>query len=50
MNYQVGDFVYHENFGAGRVLEVNDTLVTVAFSHPYGIRKLMKNHKSLSKV
>ncbi len=50
VDYQVGDFVYHENFGAGRVMEVSDTLVTVAFKHPIGIRKLMKNHKSLSKV
>ncbi len=50
VDYQVGDFVYHENFGAGRVLEVTDTLVTVAFKHPIGVRKLMKNHKSLSKV
>ena len=50
VDYQVGDFVYHDNFGAGKVLEVTNTLVTVAFKHPYGVRKLMKNHKSLSKV
>ncbi len=50
IDYQVGDFVYHENFGAGRVVEVTDTLVSVAFKHPIGVRKLMKNHKSLSKV
>ena len=30
--------------------EVTKTLVSIAFKHPYGIRKLMKNHKSLSKV
>lgn len=50
VDYQVGDFVYHENFGAGRVLEVTNTLVTIAFKHPYGVKKLMRNHKSLSKV
>lgn len=50
INYEVGDYVYHENFGAGRVVEVSDTLVSVAFKHPYGIKKVMKNHKSLSKV
>ncbi len=50
VDYQAGDFVYHENFGAGRVVEVSNTLVTVAFKHPIGIRKLMKNHRSLSKV
>ena len=50
VDYSVGDFVYHESFGTGRVVEVNNTLVSVAFKHPYGIRKLMKNHKKLSKV
>lgn len=50
VDYQVGDYVYHESFGTGRVVEVTNTLVSVAFKHPYGIRKLMKNHKKLSKV
>ncbi len=49
-DYQVGDYVYHETFGAGRVVEVSNTLVSVAFKHPHGIKKLMKNHKKLSKV
>ena len=50
IDYQVGDFVYHETFGTGRVTEVTNTLVTVAFKHPHGIKKLMKNHKKLSKI
>ena len=50
VDYQVGDYVYHETFGTGRVVEVTSTLVSVAFKHPYGIKKLMKNHKKLSKV
>ncbi len=50
VDYKVGDLVYHETFGAGRVVEVSNTLVTVAFKHPYGIKKLMKNHKKLSKA
>lgn len=50
VDYQVGDYVYHESFGTGRVVEVSNTLVSVAFKHPYGIKKLMKNHKKLSKV
>ena len=50
VDYQVGDYVYHETFGTGRVTEVSNTLVTVAFKHPHGIKKLMKNHKKLSKV
>ena len=50
IDYQVGDYVYHEVFGAGRVVEVSGSLVSVAFKMPHGIKKLMKNHKSLSKV
>ena len=50
VEYNVGDYVYHEVFGNGRVVEVSKSLVSIAFKHPYGLRKLMKNHKSLSKV
>jgi DNA helicase-2/ATP-dependent DNA helicase PcrA len=50
IDYEVGDYVYHETFGTGKVLEVSDTLITIAFKHPYGVKKLLKNHKKLSKV
>ncbi len=50
VDYQVNDYVYHDVFGQGRVLEVTNTLITIAFKHPYGIKKLMKNHKALKKV
>ena len=50
VDYQVGEYVVHDTFGAGRVVEVTNSLVSVAFKHPYGIKKLMKNHKSLTKV
>ena len=44
------DYVYHEIFGQGKVIEVSGSLATIAFKHPYGIKKLIKNHKSLSKI
>ena len=50
VDYKVGDFVYHETFGTGKVVEVTNTLVSVAFKLPHGVKKLMKNHKKLSKV
>ena len=50
VDYAVGDLVYHETFGTGKVVEVTNTLVSVAFKHPHGIKKLMKNHKKLSKI
>ncbi|MBQ3422371.1 MAG: hypothetical protein IJH34_12055, partial [Romboutsia sp.] len=50
IDYNAGDYVYHETFGTGKVVEVTETLVSVAFKHPYGVKKLMKNHKKLSKI
>lgn len=50
VDYQVNDYVYHDVFGQGRVLEVTNTLITIAFKHPHGIKKLMKNHKALKKI
>ena len=50
ISYRVGEFVYHDVFGQGKVVEVTKTLISIAFPHPYGIKKLMKNHKSLHKV
>ena len=57
INYQVGDFVYHENFGAGKVLEIipnlkdpTRTLLKIAFKLPYGVKTLIYSHKNLRKV
>ncbi len=50
VDYQVNDYLYHEVFGTGKVLEITDSLITIAFKHPFGIKKLIKNHKSLSKI
>ena len=50
VDYKVGDYVYHESFGTGKVVEVTGTLISVAFKLPHGVKKLMKNHKKLSKV
>ena len=40
----------HTIYGRGVVIDVNDSLVTVAFAKNFGIKKLMKNHKSLRKM
>ena len=50
VDYKVGDYVYHESFGTGKVVEISGTLISVAFKLPHGVKKLMKNHKKLSKV
>jgi len=50
VDYAVGDMVQHDKYGAGVVVSVDKSLVSVAFAYGYGIKKLMKNHKSLRKV
>lgn len=49
-DYNYGDKVEHEQYGLGVVIEVTNTIITVAFNNKIGIKKLMKNHKSIKKV
>ena len=48
--FDVGDHVKHAEFGEGVVVMVDKSIVTIAFPHPYGIKKMMKNHKSIQKI
>ncbi len=50
VEYQKGDIVMHTIYGRGVVLDVDDKFVNIAFARNFGVRKLMKNHKSLKKV
>lgn len=50
VEYNMGDVILHTIYGRGVVVGVDKTLVTIAFSKQYGIRKLMKNHKSIKKI
>ncbi|MBQ2872875.1 MAG: UvrD-helicase domain-containing protein [Bacilli bacterium] len=50
VSFEAGDHVNHPDFGDGVVIMVDKSIVTIAFPHPYGVKKMMKNHKSLTKV
>lgn len=47
--YSVGDKVIHDKYGEGIIVAVG-SILTIAFSHKYGIIKIMKGHKSIRKV
>lgn len=49
-SYEVGEHIKHTDYGIGVVVAVDKSIITVAFPHPIGTKKLMKNHKSISKV
>ena len=50
IDYKVGEHIKHTEYGIGVVVSVDKSIITVAFPHPIGVKKLMKKHKSISKV
>jgi len=45
---KIGDIINHETLGTGVVVNMSGDLIDVAFKT--GVKKLMKNHKSISKM
>lgn len=45
---KIGDVISHDTLGTGVVVSMNGDLIDVAFKS--GVKKLMKNHKSISKL
>ena len=48
-SWNSGDKVEHESFGEGVVVGVKGEVVSIAFSAPHGIKKLMGSHPALKK-
>ncbi len=47
---KTGDKVIHDKYGQGVVINVDNTIATIAFNHKIGIKTLIKTHKSLKKM
>ncbi len=50
ISYVAGEKIIHDTFGQGVIVKVDKSVLTVAFPHPYGIKKLLKGHRSIRKV
>lgn len=50
IEYKVGEKVLHDTFGEGVIVSVDKSILTIAFPHPYGIKKLLKGHKTYRKI
>ncbi|MDD2391728.1 MAG: UvrD-helicase domain-containing protein [Bacilli bacterium] len=50
VEYKIGEKIIHDNYGKGIIVDINNTLVSIAFPHPIGIKKFMRGHKSIKKV
>jgi DNA helicase-2/ATP-dependent DNA helicase PcrA len=48
--YSIGEKIKHDKYGEGVVITVENSILTIAFAHPYGIVKIMKGHKSIKKL
>ncbi len=46
----IGDKVNHKIFGDGMVVKIEGDIISVAFPHPTGIKKLKANHPSIRKL
>ena len=47
--YNVGDHIVHSIYGEGVIVAIG-SILSIAFAHPYGIKKIIKGHKSIRKV
>jgi len=50
VNFKEGDVIMHTIYGRGVIVEVNGDYITVAFAKNFGIKKLLKTHKSINKL
>ena len=48
--YTVGEHIIHDIYGEGVIVDIKDKILTIAFSSQYGIKTLIKGHKSIKKV
>ncbi len=49
IEYTIGEHIIHDTYGEGVIVSIEDKILTVAFQHPIGIKKLIKGHSSFRK-
>ena len=50
IEYSIGERITHTDFGEGIIVAIDKSILTVAFPHPIGIKKLMKGHPNITKI
>ena len=50
IEYEIGEKISHDEFKEGMIVGIDKSILTIAFKYPYGIKKIMKGHKSIRKV
>ncbi len=49
VEFHDGDIITHDVYGKGVIVSINGDIITVAFNKSYGIKKLLKNYKGITK-
>ncbi|MGI3136125.1 MAG: ATP-dependent helicase [Candidatus Phytoplasma vitis] len=49
-SYKAGDKVMHNIFGKGFIISVNKDILSIIFSKPHGIKKILITHNSFKKI
>lgn len=47
---KVGDKVIHDIYGEGMVVSLENKILSIAFSYPHGIKKILSGHQSIKKL
>lgn len=50
ITYILGEKVKHAIYGIGVIVGIDDKILTIAFPYPHEIKKIMKGHKSITKL
>ncbi len=50
VDFMEGEKIIHTTFGEGIIIKINNEIIEVAFKAPYGVKKIMKNHKEIKKL
>ncbi len=50
IEYNLSEKVVSDRYGEGVIVGIDSNVLTIAFAHPIGIKKMIKGHKSIRKV
>jgi DNA helicase-2/ATP-dependent DNA helicase PcrA len=50
IKFKIGDVIVHTLFGSGVIVGINGDMLDVAFKAPWGVKSLIKNHKSIKRL
>ena len=50
VSYSLGEKIKHDEFGDGVIVGIDKMVLTIAFKFPFGIKKIIKGHRSIKKI